>query len=83
MQTMVIIGIICLILISLFHRKTFKLLSKTLVKVTIGALCIFFLNLFSGSFGLHVPINLFTASLAGFLGIPGVIALSSLHLFIL
>nr|WP_253288808.1 pro-sigmaK processing inhibitor BofA family protein [Amphibacillus sp. MSJ-3] len=78
-----IVGIVCLVLMMLFNLKSIKWLPKLITKVAIGALLLFFLNILSGSFGLHVPINLFTATTVGFLGIPGMIALSSIHLFVI
>lgn len=75
--------LICLILLALFKVKSLKWLPTTITKLAIGALLLFFLNLISGYFGLHIPINLFTSSVVGFCGIPGVIALGSLFLYIL
>ena len=75
--------LICLILLALFKVKSLKWLPTTIAKLAIGALLLFFLNLISGYFGLHIPINLFTSSVVGFCGIPGVIALGSLFLYIL
>ncbi|WP_440897342.1 pro-sigmaK processing inhibitor BofA family protein [Amphibacillus sp. Q70] len=81
MNLFIMVGIICVGLMILFNLKAIKWLPKAITKIAIGALLLFFLNILSGSFGLHVPINLFTATTVGFLGIPGMIALSSLHLF--
>ncbi|MBR2047301.1 MAG: pro-sigmaK processing inhibitor BofA family protein [Oscillospiraceae bacterium] len=40
-----------------------------------GFACLWLLNLISGYTGIFFPINLVTASIAGFLGIPGIILL--------
>lgn len=40
-----------------------------------GFACLWLLNLISGFTGIFFPINLVTASIAGFLGIPGIIFL--------
>ncbi|MDQ0158424.1 pro-sigmaK processing inhibitor BofA family protein [Alkalibacillus salilacus] len=58
-------------------------LSKGVFKIVIGALFIFIANVFGSMFGLHIPINLFTSVVAGFLGVMGVGALVAIHLLIL
>ncbi len=40
-----------------------------------GFLCLWLLDLISGFTGIFFPINLVTASIAGFLGIPGILFL--------
>ncbi|WP_232713565.1 pro-sigmaK processing inhibitor BofA family protein [Bacillus xiapuensis] len=60
-----------------------KLVSMFLMKAVIGAFFLFLLNSFSGEYGLHVPINLFTSAVAGILGIAGVIALAAIQLWII
>lgn len=40
-----------------------------------GFVCLWLLDLISGYTGIFFPINLVTASIAGFLGIPGIILL--------
>ncbi|WP_017471639.1 pro-sigmaK processing inhibitor BofA family protein [Amphibacillus jilinensis] len=83
MQQIIIVAVVCIALMGLFHLPALKWMSTGFVKIVIGALMLFFLNILSGSFGLHIPINLFTAITVGFLGLPGVVALSSLHLFVI
>ncbi|SEO39372.1 inhibitor of the pro-sigma K processing machinery [Amphibacillus marinus] len=79
----VIIGGIVIFIVALFSPATIKWLSKLVIKVVIGAILLFFLNLVSGTIGLHIPINLFTSTLVGILGLPGILALSSLQLYVL
>jgi inhibitor of the pro-sigma K processing machinery len=45
------------------------------INVLIGALGLYFLNMFGQLIGFTLPINLFTAGVAGILGIPGLVAL--------
>lgn len=40
-----------------------------------GFLCLWLLNLISGFTGIFFPINMVTACIAGFLGIPGILFL--------
>ncbi|HHU19578.1 MAG TPA: pro-sigmaK processing inhibitor BofA [Bacilli bacterium] len=74
---------VCLLLFGLFNLKSFKWLPTIITKLAIGALVLFFLNLVSSYFGLHIPINLFTSTVVGFCGIPGIITVASLFLFFL
>ena len=44
-----------------------------------GFLCLWLLNTISGFTGLHFPINIVTAAVAGFLGLPGIAILAILQ----
>jgi inhibitor of the pro-sigma K processing machinery len=63
--------------------KPLRFIGQGMVKILIGALFLFFLNAFGSSLGLNVPINLVTASVSGFLGIPGVLALVAIETWII
>lgn len=79
-----ILAIFILLLIAYkANIKPLKFLGSILIKGMIGALFLFFLNLFGNQFSLHVPINLVTSFIAGFLGIPGVCALAAIQMWIL
>jgi inhibitor of the pro-sigma K processing machinery len=58
-------------------------IGKGIFHLVIGALLLFFLNLIGGVFDFQVPLNLVTVAIAGFLGIPGTIALACIKLFII
>lgn len=76
--TVVILGIIGLVFVLLLVGapiKPIKFIGQMATKLVIGALLLFFVNAFGTSIGFHVPINLFTATVSGFLGIPGLAAL--------
>ncbi|KAB8136260.1 pro-sigmaK processing inhibitor BofA [Gracilibacillus oryzae] len=60
-----------------------KPLGKGAIKLTIGILFLFFFNLFGASFGLHIPINVFTAVIVGLLGVPGIASLTAIHVFLI
>lgn len=79
----IMISIIVLLLIIGAPIKPMKFVGQTTVKLVIGVLLLFFLNIFGAGFGLHIPINLFTALVTGLLGIFGVASLVAIHLFIL
>lgn len=84
-STVVISIVVALIIILLFVGapvKPMRFIGQGIVKLGIGVLFLFFLNVFGGAIGLHVPINLFTVFISGFLGIFGVASLAAIHMFI-
>lgn len=87
MEPSLVIGIIggVIVLLLLFGTplKLFRIFGQSIIKILIGALLLFFLNAFGSNFGIHVPINLITATVSGFLGIPGVCALTVIQLWII
>jgi inhibitor of the pro-sigma K processing machinery len=84
--TIVISIMVVAIVLLLFVGTSFKpmrFLVNGTVKLGIGILFLFFFNVIGGSFGLHIPINIFTAVVSGFLGLFGVASLAAIHLMIL
>ncbi len=82
----VILTLVALIVFVLVFGPPLKLLrftSKGVVRLIIGALFIFFANVFGSMFGLHIPINVFTSLLVGFLGLFGLGSLVAIHFMIL
>ena len=63
--------------------KPIRFISQGVVKLIIGALFLFFLNIVGNQFGIHVPINLVTSAVSGILGISGVFALVAIDLWII
>ena len=51
-------------------------------QLALGALLLFLWNLVGSWFAFHLPINLFTAAVAGFLGLPGLGALIVIQWFV-
>lgn len=85
-MTMMIVGFFCFVLVYLIVRlpeKLSRLLGRSVVRLTVGLLLLFFFNVFGGYIGLHVPINLFTLSVTTILGLFGMISLAAIHIFIL
>ncbi|TCT24662.1 inhibitor of the pro-sigma K processing machinery [Melghiribacillus thermohalophilus] len=78
----VILGVILLLFVVGVPTKIFKYLSQGVIKIVIGALLLFFLNVFGANFGIHVPINLFTTLITGFLGLPGLASLVAIHMIV-
>lgn len=79
---LIIIGLIFLLLLMGTSSKPLKFIGSLFTKVVIGGMLLFFLNAFGSSFGLHVPINVFTAGVAGILGIPGLLSLAAIQYWI-
>lgn len=79
----IIIGLILLLLLMGTNSKPLKIIGSIFAKVVIGGMLLFFLNAFGSSFGLHVPINVFTAGVAGILGIPGLLSLAAIQYWVI
>ncbi len=76
-------GLIFLLLVVGAPVKPLHFVGQAAVKLLIGALLLFFLNAFGSLFDYHIPINAVTASVSGFLGIPGILVLVAIEQFIL
>jgi inhibitor of the pro-sigma K processing machinery len=87
MSSGVVIGImVALIVILLWIGapvKPMRFIGQATVKVGIGILFLFFFNVFAGSIGLHIPINVFTVLVSAFLGLFGIASLTAIQLFII
>ncbi|RSL29261.1 pro-sigmaK processing inhibitor BofA [Salibacterium salarium] len=74
---------VCLFFLIGGGKKPFKWAGGFLVRLIIGALALFFLNAFGSVLDYHLPINLVTVFVSGILGIPGVLMLVAVDIFIL
>jgi inhibitor of the pro-sigma K processing machinery len=87
LEPIVVISILgSLILLLLFSGAPFKpvrFIGQTVIKLLIGSLFLFFLNVAGNKYGVHVPINFATSAVSGFLGIPGVFALVAIQKWLL
>jgi inhibitor of the pro-sigma K processing machinery len=63
--------------------KPVRFIGQGVIKVLIGALLLFFLNVLGNQIGLHVPINFITSAISGLLGLPGLFALVAIQMWIL
>ncbi|MFD2695410.1 pro-sigmaK processing inhibitor BofA family protein [Sporolactobacillus shoreicorticis] len=73
-----IVGIIILFLVIMAAGASFhplKWIGKLAVRLVVGALLLFLLNVIGESFSMHIPINLATSAVSGLLGLPGIAAL--------
>ncbi|KAF0821776.1 pro-sigmaK processing inhibitor BofA family protein [Cytobacillus firmus] len=76
-------GLILLLLFIGAPVKPVRFIGQGAIKLIIGALLLFFLNAFGNQIGIHVPINLVTSAISGFLGIPGLFALVAIQTWII
>lgn len=85
-STIVISLVACLIFFLLLFGtplKPLRLIGQGMIKIMIGALLLFFLNVIGGHLNIHIPINFVTVAVSGFLGIPGLAALVAIDQIIL
>ncbi|MEC1669847.1 pro-sigmaK processing inhibitor BofA family protein [Bacillus sp. FSL R5-0560] len=78
----IILGLVILLFLSGSPAKPLKWIGITVVKCVAGALLLVCVNMFGGSLGIHVPINIVTTAISGILGIPGIAALVVIKHFI-
>lgn len=85
-STLVIGGILTLLFVLLIFgvsMKPLQFIGKMFVKVIIGVVLLFAVNVVGTYFGFHIPINLGTTSVSSVLGIPGICALVIIKLYIM
>lgn len=76
-------GIVFLFLIGRAFHKPLNLVLRLLLNAVAGGLVLWGLNLVGRTWAVSIPVNPFTALVAGFLGIPGVAFLLVLKYLIL
>jgi inhibitor of the pro-sigma K processing machinery len=80
---MILLGLIILLLLIGTPLKPVRLIGQGMIKLVTGALFLFVANAIGSSFDIHVPINLLTSAVSGFLGIPGLVALIVIEKYII
>jgi inhibitor of the pro-sigma K processing machinery len=79
----IIVALILLLLFIGIPIKPVRFIGQGIIKLLIGALLLFFLNTLGNHYGIHIPINIITSGVTGFLGIPGLVALVAVQTWIL
>lgn len=74
------VGLLLLYVLAKFFVLPLKILTKLLINGIIGGVILVVLNYFGDYVGLNIPINLFSALTAGFLGLPGIVLLIALQM---
>lgn len=59
-----------------------KKVLKLVINSVLGGISIFLINLVGANFGFHIGLNILTSILVGILGIPGVVCLVIVKLFL-
>ena len=72
------VGIIFLFFIGRLFLVPLKILLKLLYNCILGAILLIVVNFIGRTFGFFIPLNIFSAALVGFLGIPGLLLLAAL-----
>ena len=78
----ILIGVGILFIVLKLLALPMKLIIKLVVNGLIGGVVIWVINLIGASFGFTIALNWITALVVGILGIPGVIILAIIQLFI-
>lgn len=77
-------GIILLLLVAKFLLIPIKITIKLLFNAIIGAIALILINFFGGYIGIPgIGVNMVTALIVGFLGVPGVIIIIAVKLLFL
>lgn len=69
------IAIIGLFFIVKLFSWPIKMFVKLLINGALGAILLFVVNFVGTNFNMHIEVNVITALIAGFFGVPGVIVL--------
>ncbi|KNY29705.1 pro-sigmaK processing inhibitor BofA family protein [Pseudobacteroides cellulosolvens] len=72
------VGIIFLFFIGRLFLVPLKILLKLVYNCILGAILLIVVNYIGRTFGFSIPLNIFSAALVGFLGIPGMLLLVAL-----
>ena len=60
-----------------------KKVLKLVINSVLGGISIFLINLVGANFGFHIGLNILTSILVGILGLPGVVCLVIVKLFLI
>lgn len=71
--------VIALIILAKIFFFPLKKILKLIINIFFGIFLIIITNIFGEKIGLHIPFNIVTAIVAGFLGTPGVVSLIILN----
>ena len=75
--------IIGILIIGRIFIVPIKIIVKLIINSILGAFLIYIINIIGINFSFHIGINLITTLLTGILGIPGVLLLIFLQIFLL
>jgi len=70
------------IVVSRYFKQVMLSLGNVIIHLTVGAIMLYITNIFTKLLDLEVPINIFTVLISGFLGIPGMITVYLLKIWL-
>ncbi len=70
-----IVGIMFLFILGRVFLVPLKMVFKLVFNAVIGGIVLALINFIGSAFGYHLPLNIISALIIGFLGVPGVIFL--------
>lgn len=76
------LGIFALYVIGYMFLVPLKILLRLVINSIAGAVAILGINWIGAFWGLHISLNILSAVIVGFLGVPGVLFLAGYHYFI-
>ena len=85
MDTNIITYLACICFLFIFGRVfivPIKKILKLVINSVLGGISIFLINLVGANFGFHIGLNILTSILVGILGLPGVVCLVIVKLFL-
>lgn len=84
MQTILvyILAVLGVCLIAKIFSAPIKLVLKLILNAIIGGIALIIINWIGGFFGFHIDLNFVSALITGALGIPGIVILLILKMFI-
>ena len=77
-----ILGIIILFILGRMFSVNLKQVLKILFRVLFGGIVIFITNIILGYIGFKIPLNILSAAIVGFLGLPELALLAALKLLL-
>ena len=75
--------IICIFIFGKIFIVPIKAILKLIINSILGIILLYIVNLIGGIWSFHIGINVVTAIIVGVLGIPGIVLLTILQLFII
>lgn len=75
-------GICFLVIFGRIFIVPIKKVLKLVINSVLGGISIFLINLVGANFGFHIGLNILTSILVGILGLPGVVCLVIVKLFL-
>ena len=77
-----VLAVLGICLIAKIFSAPIKIIMKLLINALVGGIALIVINFIGGFFGFHIDLNFISALITGALGVPGIIILLILQMFI-